>query len=61
MTLYEVDEAANRIKDEVDDNANIIIGSTFDDNLKGMVRVSVVATGIEAGQNPNCAPLHEAR
>ena len=56
MTLYEVDEAANRIKDEVDENANIIIGSTFDDNLKGMVRVSVVATGIEAGAKIQIAP-----
>ncbi|MBL6787544.1 MAG: cell division protein FtsZ [PS1 clade bacterium] len=57
MTLYEVDEAANRIKDEVDDNANIIIGSTFDDNLKGMVRVSVVATGIEAGAKSRLRPV----
>lgn len=48
MTLYEVDEAANRIKDEVDAEANIIIGSTFDENLKGSIRVSVVATGIDA-------------
>ncbi len=57
MTLYEVDEAANRIKDEVDENANIIIGSTFDDNLKGMVRVSVVATGIEAGAKSKLRPV----
>jgi cell division protein FtsZ len=48
MTLYELDEAANRIKDEVDSEANIIIGSTFDDTLEGTIRVSVVATGIEA-------------
>jgi cell division protein FtsZ len=48
MTLYELDEAANRIKDEVDSEANIIIGSTFDDSLEGIIRVSVVATGIEA-------------
>jgi len=46
MTLYEVDEAANRIRDEVDPNANIIFGSTFDDTLQGQVRVSVFATGI---------------
>ena len=46
MTLYEVDEAANRIRDEVDPNANIIFGSTFDDSLEGHVRVSVFATGI---------------
>ena len=57
MTLYEVDEAANRIKDEVDENANIIIGSTFDDNLKGIVRVSVVATGIEAGAKSKLRPV----
>ncbi|MGI9440072.1 MAG: cell division protein FtsZ [Parvibaculales bacterium] len=48
MTLYEVDEAANRIKQEVDEEANIIIGSTFDDTLDGIIRVSVVATGIDA-------------
>ena len=50
MTLYEVDEAANRIKDEVDDNANIIIGSTFDDNLKGMVRVSSWPLALRRGK-----------
>ena len=49
MTLYEVDEAANRIREEVDPECNIIIGSTFDDALRGTMRVSVVATGIEAG------------
>ncbi|MDG1006699.1 MAG: cell division protein FtsZ [Alphaproteobacteria bacterium] len=49
MTLYEVDEAANRIREEVDPECNIIIGSTFDDALSGSMRVSVVATGIEAG------------
>ncbi len=53
MTLYEVDEAANRIKQEVDDEANIIIGSTFDDKLSGVIRVSVVATGI--GKSARCA------
>jgi cell division protein FtsZ len=46
MTLFEVDEAANRIREEVDSDANIIFGSTFDDALKGRMRVSVVATGI---------------
>lgn len=46
MTLYEVDEAANRIRDEVDPEANIIFGSTFDEKLNGQIRVSVVATGI---------------
>jgi cell division protein FtsZ len=48
MTLFEVDEAANRIRDEVDPEANIIFGSTFDKTLDGKVRISVVATGIEA-------------
>lgn len=48
MTLFEVDEACNRIRDEVDPNANIIFGSTFDDKLDGIMRVSVVATGIDA-------------
>ena len=47
MTLFEVDEAANRIRDEVDPNANIIFGSTFDESLEGRMRVSVVATGID--------------
>lgn len=46
MTLYEVDEAANRIRDEVDPEANIIFGSTFEEKLNGTIRVSVVATGI---------------
>jgi cell division protein FtsZ len=49
MTLYEVDEAANRIREEVDPECNIIIGSTFDEALSGIMRVSVVATGIDAG------------
>jgi len=48
MTLYEVDEAANEIRAEVDPDANIIVGSTFDENMEGSMRVSVVATGIEA-------------
>ena len=48
MTLYEVDEAANRIRDEVDADANIIFGSIFDESLEGRIRVSVVATGIDA-------------
>lgn len=47
LTLYEVDEAANRIRSEVDPDANIIVGSTFDSSLDGRMRVSVVATGIE--------------
>lgn len=47
MKLYEVDEAATRIREEVDSEANIIVGATFDESLEGIVRVSVVATGID--------------
>src|SRR5918995_4817345 len=46
LTLYEVDEAASRIRAEADPDANIIVGATFDDELDGSIRVSVVATGI---------------
>lgn len=49
LTLFEVDEAATRIREEVDQDANIILGATFDESLEGIVRVSVVATGIENG------------
>jgi len=48
MTLFEVDEAASRIGDEVDPDANIIFGSALDDKMEGRIRVSVVATGIDA-------------
>ncbi len=48
MTLFEVDEAMNRIREEVDPEANIIFGSTFNDAMEGKMRVSVVATGIDA-------------
>ena len=47
LTLYEVDEAATRIREEVDEDANIIVGATFDETLDGIIRVSVVATGID--------------
>jgi cell division protein FtsZ len=47
LTLYEVDEAATRIREEVDQDANIIVGATFDESLDGITRVSVVATGID--------------
>jgi cell division protein FtsZ len=47
LTLYEVDEAATRIREEVDQDANIIVGATFDESLEGITRVSVVATGID--------------
>ncbi len=63
LTLYEVDEAASRIRQEVDEDANIILGATFDESLNGIVRVSVVATGIDRAadaQNVN-ANLAEAR
>ncbi len=47
LTLYEVDEAASRIRQEVDEDANIILGATFDHGLEGVIRVSVVAAGID--------------
>ncbi|OLP56539.1 cell division protein FtsZ [Rhizobium rhizosphaerae] len=47
LTLFEVDEAATRIREEVDPDANIILGATFDEDLEGLIRVSVVATGID--------------
>ncbi len=57
ITLFEVDEAANRIREEVDADANIIFGSTFDPTLQGKIRVSVVATGIDVS-NAAARPLH---
>jgi cell division protein FtsZ len=60
MTLFEVDEAANRIRKEVDPDATIIFGSAFDDKLEGVMRVSVVATGISGAtqikNRPNMMP-----
>ncbi len=57
MTLFEVDEAANRIRREVgDEEANIIFGSSIDDTMAGRIRVSVVATGMEANQQPRQRP-----
>ncbi len=56
MTLHEVDEAANRIREEVDAEANIIFGSTFDATMQGRMRVSVVATGIAAMAAQQPAP-----
>lgn len=50
MTLYEVDEAANRIREEVDPDANIIFGTAFDPEVEGRIRVSVVATGLPGGK-----------
>lgn len=57
MTLFEVDEAANRIRDEVDPEANIIFGSTFNSEMEGSMRVSVVATGIEAAERNERPPF----
>jgi len=57
MTLFEVDEACNRIRDEVDADANIIFGSTFDDSLTGMMRVTVLATGIETEASRRQRPI----
>ncbi|WP_371154462.1 cell division protein FtsZ [Jannaschia sp. 2305UL9-9] len=51
LTLFEMDEAANRIRQEVDEDANIIVGSTLDPSMEGVMRVSVVATGIDARQS----------
>ncbi len=68
LTLYEVDEAATRIREEVDVDANIIVGATFDESLEGIIRVSVVATGVDvlAAQRPVSEPAartvnHESR
>jgi cell division protein FtsZ len=59
LTLYEVDEAATRIREEVDSDANIIVGATFDESLEGIIRVSVVATGVDqvvaAVRTPNAS------
>ena len=56
MTLFEVDEAATRIREEVDEDANIIMGATFDESLEGTVRVSVVATGIDREFRDDVSP-----
>jgi cell division protein FtsZ len=48
MTLFEVDQSANRIREEVDEDANVIFGSAVDETLAGRIRVSVVATGIDS-------------
>lgn len=57
MTLFEVDEACNHIREQVDQDANIIFGSTFDEALDGKVRVSVVATGIDVAADQQQAVL----
>ena len=60
LKLYEVDEAATRIREEVDQEANIIVGATFDESLDGIIRVSVVATGIDQSQK-QALPAAEQR
>ncbi|HEY5598271.1 MAG TPA: cell division protein FtsZ, partial [Kiloniellales bacterium] len=59
LTLFEVDQAANRIREEVDPEANIIFGSIFDPSMEGKMRVAVVATGIEAekSKRPRAVPI----
>ncbi|MHA3914500.1 cell division protein FtsZ [Halovulum sp. GXIMD14793] len=59
LTLFELDEAANRIRGEVDPDANIIVGSTMDPQMAGMMRVSVVATGIDAVEGRDSHPEHQ--
>jgi cell division protein FtsZ len=61
LTLFEVDEAATRIREEVDPDANIILGATFDEALEGVIRVSVVATGIDRAMNENDLRAAEMR
>jgi cell division protein FtsZ len=56
LTLYEVDEAATRIREEVDPDANIIVGATFDESLDGIIRVSVVATGVDVNASSSAPP-----
>ena len=58
LTLYEVDEAASRIRQEVDEEANIILGATFEPALDGVVRVSVVATGIDQATISQIEPVN---
>ena len=59
MTLFEVDEAASRVREEVDNDANIIFGATFDESLEGTIRVSVVATGIDHMVSEEVSPAEE--
>jgi cell division protein FtsZ len=61
MTLLEVDEAANAISEQVDPEANIIFGAAFDPSLDGMIRVSVVATGMDGASIAAIEPKIERR
>jgi cell division protein FtsZ len=56
LTLFEVDQAATRIREEVDADANIIVGATFEESLDGIIRVSVVATGVDINGADNVRP-----
>ena len=60
ITLMEVDDAVNRIKEEVDEDANIIFGSSFDASLDGKIRVSIVATGIDSRVRENAEPVRKS-
>ncbi len=59
IALFEVDEAVNRVRSEVDPDANVIFGSTFDPTMEGRLRVSVVATGIDAGAMVQQPPVRQ--
>ncbi len=61
LTLFELDEAANRIRGEVDPEANIIVGSTLDPEMSGRMRVSVVATGIDLQEGQSQPPVEQTR
>ncbi|MEZ5856996.1 MAG: cell division protein FtsZ [Hyphomicrobiaceae bacterium] len=61
MTLYEVDEAASRVREEVDPEANIIVGATFDDELGDNIRVAIVASGMNAHADAHLPPPAKAR
>jgi cell division protein FtsZ len=61
LTLFELDEAANIIREKVDPDANIIVGSTLDTSMEGTIRVSVVATGIDAAQETLEVPVPRRR
>ncbi|WP_323037327.1 cell division protein FtsZ [Pararhodobacter sp.] len=61
LTLYELDEAANLIREKVDPEANIIVGSTLDLTMEGSIRVSVVATGIEAAHDAQSLDVQRRR
>ena len=60
MTLFEVDEAANRIRDEIETEANIIFGSAFDQSMDGRMRVSIVATGIDGQEEEQPTPQRQS-